>query len=90
MRNNTVEKRIMVSTTSDSESVIVRVIDSGPNILKEHKDKVFDPFFTTKSDSTGIGLSICHRIISDHNGTIAIQTSRWGGAEFCFKIPLAA
>ena len=52
------------------------------------RDKVFNPFYTTKPDSTGIGLSICHRIIADHGGSIRVHTSKWGGAEFVIEIPV--
>jgi signal transduction histidine kinase len=63
------------------------VADSGPGIPAQEKDKVFDPFYTTKSDSTGIGLSICRRIIADHGGSIRIRSSKWGGAEFRITLP---
>ena len=65
----------------------MRVYDSGPGIPKEAHDKVFDPFYTTKSDGTGIGLSLCHRIITDHGGTMRVETSQWGGAEFVIELP---
>jgi PAS domain S-box-containing protein len=89
MRTMAGEKKIMVTSSANDKYVTVKVIDSGPGILLENKDTVFDPFFTTKSDSTGIGLSICHRIIADHGGKIDVQTSKWGGAEFCISIPVA-
>jgi signal transduction histidine kinase len=69
--------------------VVILVLDSGPGIAPENGEKIFDPFFTTKSDSTGIGLSICRRIISDHRGAIEVGTSPWGGTEFRISIPVA-
>jgi PAS domain S-box-containing protein len=88
MRNHTGDKRIRVTTAFDSQCVSVRVIDSGPGVNPEVQNKIFDPFFTTKADSTGIGLSICHRIIVDHGGTIAVDKSQWGGAQFLITIPV--
>jgi PAS domain S-box-containing protein len=88
MRSMVGEKKIKVTSSANDKYVTVKVLDSGPGILMENKDTVFDPFFTTKSDSTGIGLSICHRIIADHGGKIDVQTSKWGGAEFCISIPV--
>jgi len=82
------KKRIKVTSGARNHHVVVRILDSGPGILIENREKVFDPFFTTKSDSTGIGLSICQRIISDHHGEINIQTSKWGGTEFRILIPI--
>jgi signal transduction histidine kinase len=50
------------------------------------QDKVFDPFYTTKNEGTGIGLSLCQRIINDHNGTLIVEESAWGGAEFVIAL----
>lgn len=83
------KKRLKIASGVQGLQVVVRILDSGPGISVKNKEKIFDPFFTTKSDSTGIGLSICRRIISDHRGEIDVQTSKWGGAEFRILIPIA-
>jgi len=83
------KKRIKVTSAVHKHYVVVRIMDSGPGILVENREKVFDPFYTTKTDSTGIGLSICQRIISDHRGEINVQTNKWGGTEFRILIPVA-
>ncbi|MEJ2032280.1 MAG: PAS domain S-box protein [Deltaproteobacteria bacterium] len=51
------------------------VADSGPGIPAELRDKIFTPFFTTKHHGTGIGLSVCKRIIQDHPGSSMILES---------------
>ncbi len=81
-------KIIKVSTACDKGRAIIRVSDSGPGVPALIRDKVFEPFFTTKTDSTGIGLSICSRIISDHNGDLKVAESSLGGAEFIIEIPV--
>ena len=88
MKENNGTKLIKISSLQEQKSVILRVADSGPGVPLHIRDKIFDPFFTTRSDSSGIGLSISHRIISDHGGLIEIDTSEFGGAEFTIKIPL--
>jgi len=88
MRGVSGEKRIKIISGQQERHIVVRVLDSGPGIALENREKIFDPFFTTKPDSTGIGLSICHRIISDHNGEVKVQTSKWGGTEFRILIPI--
>jgi PAS domain S-box-containing protein len=87
MRGAVGDRRVKVVTFEEDRYVILQVSDSGPGIPAEHKDKVFDPFFTSKPDSTGIGLSICHRIISDHGGRVEVRSGPWGGAEFSISIP---
>ena len=79
-------KRISVRTALEKEAVVIRVGDSGPGIPEGLRDKVFDPFYTTKSDGTGIGLSLCQRIIHDHHGTLTVEESAWGGAEFVITL----
>ncbi len=83
---HTEEKRISVRTALEKEEVVIRVGDSGPGIPEGLRDKVFDPFYTTKNDGTGIGLSLCLRIISDHHGTLTVEESAWGGAEFVIAL----
>jgi len=82
------DKSINIATRLEQQSVIVVVSDSGPGISQPEAKKIFDPFYTTKSDGSGIGLSICQRIIADHKGTITVSQSVTGGAAFCIRIPV--
>jgi len=72
-------------------STIIKIKDSGSGIPKEIQNKIFDPFFTSKdvSKGTGIGLSLCHQIISDHKGEITFITSESNGTTFIIKLPKA-
>ena len=88
MRNIAEAKKIEINSSFESNHIFVRISDSGPGVPPDIREKVFDPFYTTKNTSTGIGLSICHRIISDHGGSISISTGKWGGAEFVIELPL--
>jgi len=88
MKNADGAKVIEVTSSMDKNRIIVRISDSGPGIPLHLKEKVFDPFYTTKNGSTGIGLSLSHRIITDHGGSLRVGTSRWGGAEFVIEIPI--
>jgi C4-dicarboxylate-specific signal transduction histidine kinase len=87
MKHNTGDKLIRIATYSENEHIFVRVSDSGPGIPAELRTKVLEPFYTTKKSGTGIGLSLCHRIITDHGGSLAIEESEWSGAEFVIKLP---
>lgn len=81
-------KRVRVESYAENNSLFIQVSDSGPGIPLAHKDKIFDPFFTTKEDGSGIGLNIAQRIIADHNGSISVGKSKWGGAEFTIRLPI--
>ena len=88
MKNTNGSKVIEVKSFSENNTLSIQVSDSGPGVPLELRDKIFNPFFTTKDDGSGIGLNIAQRIIADHHGTISLNTSRWGGAEFTVKLPI--
>ncbi|MCX8214237.1 MAG: ATP-binding protein, partial [SAR202 cluster bacterium] len=52
--------------------------------------KLFDPFFPTKDvgKDTGLGLSICYRIVRDHGGTLSVQNESPRGARFPIELPI--
>ena len=81
-------KKIVVTSNVEDKNVVLTFSDSGPGIAPEIKDKIFDPYFTTKPDGTGIGLSLSHRIITDHGGLLTVADSELGGAEFRIEIPI--
>jgi len=87
-RNVDGARKIGVTSSMENNRISVRVFDSGPGIPSNIGDKVFDPFYSTKNGGTGIGLSLSHRIITDHGGSLRVGTSRWGGAEFVIEIPI--
>ena len=82
-------KIIRVSASTKRESIVVSVEDSGPGIAPDRRHKIFDPFYSTKTGSTGIGLSLSHRIITDHGGSLDVGASPLGGAEFNICLPSA-
>ena len=64
----------------------VLVEDTGPGISEEHRAQLFSPFFTTKSRGSGLGLTLCHRVVTQHGGTITHEPRPSGGA--CFRVTL--
>ncbi len=67
----------------------VRVSDTGPGIVDEHRDKLFYPFFTTKKQGSGVGLSMAKKIVDSHRGLIDVDGRPGAGAVFTVRIPLA-
>lgn len=88
MKNMEGAKKIEIASSAENNCIIISVSDSGPGIPSNLRDKLFDPFYTTKQGNSGIGLSLCNRIIMDHGGSLNISTSKWGGALFIIEIPL--
>ena len=88
MKNTKGPKRIRVTTAVEKDLVAIQVSDSGPGVPPQFQEVIFDPFYTTKTDSTGIGLSLCHRIVLDHQGIIRVGNGLWNGAEFTIELPV--
>ena len=65
------------------------VSDTGTGIPSDLIDKIFDPFFTTKpiGEGTGLGLTICHKIVEEHGGTIDVESEPEKGSTFIIMLP---
>ncbi len=68
--------------------VSIEFADTGCGIPEENLEDLFNPFFTTKSGGSGLGLSISHRIIKEHNGHINVKSREGEGTTFTVKLPL--
>ena len=80
--------RIAVRTHAEGEFILMRIDDDGPGVPEEDRHRIFDPFYTTKAEGTGLGLSIVYQLVSEHRGTITVETSPFGGARFTVRLPL--
>ena len=82
---------ISIATRRDPETDGVRFVvrDTGEGIAPEIIGKVFDPFFTTRpvGEGTGLGLTISHRIVEEHGGTIEVESEPGKGAAFIIRLP---
>jgi len=67
--------------------VAVHVLDEGPGLSQDIIEKIFDPFFTTKENGTGLGLTIAHRLVEAHGGSLVARNRAEGGAEFVVVLP---
>ena len=63
------------------------VEDDGPGVAPEEREKIFQPFFTTKAQGTGLGLAIVHAIVTQHRGSLRLESSARGGAAFRVRLP---
>ncbi len=82
------EKILEIESKVMDDTLSITIADSGPGIALNVKNQIFDPFYTTKDGGTGIGLSICHRIITDHGGSLKVAESTLGGAAFTIELPV--
>ncbi|MDA3864884.1 MAG: response regulator [Deltaproteobacteria bacterium] len=94
------EKIIKIETGVEDDQCFFRITDNGIGIPADNMKQVFSPFFTTKGEhsesktafskvkGTGLGLSVSHTIISNHKGTIDVDSKDEEGTVFTVKLPL--
>ncbi len=79
---------LRIALDSTASELTIRVMDSGPGIPAEIRDRLFTPYFTTKgSRGTGLGLALVHRIVIEHGGSVSAGDAPGGGAEFRVTLP---
>lgn len=76
-----------VSTGCSDQWATIRISDTGCGIEPEIQERVFEPYFTTKHGGTGLGLAMSSRIISDHKGTIAVDSAEQKGTTVEVRLP---
>jgi two-component system NtrC family sensor kinase len=83
--------RLILETSVPEERLLrLRITDTGRGISADNLPRIFDPFFTTKARraDTGIGLSVVHKIIEDHGGTIRVESTPGQGTTFSITLPI--
>ena len=71
-----------------AELVEISVSDTGGGIPPESLERIFRPFYTTKRGGTGLGLSLCRRIIRQHGGTLTVESKVGKGSCFIIRLPM--
>jgi len=69
------------------EQVSISVSDNGPGVPVEEREKILRPFYSQKESGTGLGVSIVHRIVTAHGGSLEVGDSDMGGARFTLRLP---
>ena len=78
------ELEIFAAPVADGARVTIR--DHGPGIPPELEERIFDPYWTGKEGGTGLGLALAKQTIELHQGTIAVERTRGGGATFVVRL----
>ncbi|MBI0534163.1 hypothetical protein D9599_01060 [Roseomonas sp. KE2513] len=85
------ERRVIrVSTSTEGQEAVIRVVDGGKGIAPEHLPRVFEPFFTTRPDGMGLGLPLCERLVEAAGGRIAAESLPGAGTTLTVRLPLIA
>ncbi len=84
---------VRLGVEAADKGVRVRVMDNGPGISEKQLAHIFEPFYSTKASSlghAGMGLAICHEIMKQLGGSIAVESALDRGTTFTLWFPLQA
>jgi nitrogen-specific signal transduction histidine kinase len=83
---------VRIATRTEDGQAVVEVRDTGRGMTPEVTQRLFSPFFTTKHEEQGVGLGlvICHRIVTELKGVIEVESQPGKGSTFRVKLPPAA
>jgi two-component system NtrC family sensor kinase len=80
---------LKISSKRNGTNVLVEVSDTGVGIPQENITRIFEPFFTTKEigKGTGLGLAVCYGILTEHGGSLDVQSKPGLGTTFTISLP---
>jgi signal transduction histidine kinase len=95
VRHGAAGKWIGVSAARLAEGVEIRVCDRGPGIPEAERGRIFEPFYrgeqtrAQRVQGTGLGLNLVRTTVQLHKGTVEVENSPGGGAQFTVHLPAA-
>jgi signal transduction histidine kinase len=78
---------VTIEVRRTGRTVRYLISDNGCGITPADQERIFDPFFTRKDTGTGLGLSLCHKIVAMHHGQITVESTPGAGSRFEVLIP---
>ncbi|MBL7032719.1 MAG: hypothetical protein ISR91_01110 [Candidatus Delongbacteria bacterium] len=79
--------RVVVDVSRRGGIVHISISDNGHGITPENIDRIFNLYFTTRAEGSGIGLAVTHQIISEHGGSIRVESKLDQGTTFIIDLP---
>jgi len=80
---------ILRAEPAPGEQARIHVIDTGPGIGDETRERIFHPYYTTRRGGTGLGLATARRIAEAHGGRLELHTELGKGSDFAIVVPTA-
>jgi signal transduction histidine kinase len=78
----------LTKTGTRPEEIVIAVSDTGQGMSPEDVRTAFEPYFSTKETGLGLGLALTHKIVTDHGGTIVLESTLGQGTTATIKLPL--
>ncbi len=93
IKYNNENGEVLLESKEDNDQIIISIKDTGIGLEKKQIDNIFDEFYKADKsrhdiESSGLGLSICKRIVEKHNGKIWVESPGFNeGSIFYFTLP---
>jgi two-component system nitrogen regulation sensor histidine kinase NtrY len=81
---------LTLRTRDTGDRARLEISDTGTGLNPEERDRIFTPYYTTKQHGTGLGLAVVQSVVSDHNGTISVNSETGRGTTFIIDLPKRA
>jgi signal transduction histidine kinase len=78
---------LTIRTHAETDSVHLEISDTGVGLTLEERERLFTPYYTSKQHGTGLGLAIVQSVVSDHGGSISVQSEPGHGTTFHIELP---
>jgi signal transduction histidine kinase len=78
---------LTLRTRDSGGRVRIEIADTGVGLTPEECERLFTPYYTSKHHGTGLGLAIVQSVISDHGGTVSVESRRGQGTTFLVELP---
>lgn len=94
IKNTPEHGTIVIKSENENDLVKISVFNEGPHIEEADLEKIWDPFYRTdqartrKTGGTGLGLTICHRILEKHESSYGAENVN-GGVQFFFTLKVS-
>jgi len=79
---------LTIEARPKDDLVQIKVRDTGTGMTAEECERLFTPYYTTKQHGTGLGLAIVQSVVSDHHGTIRVESVPGSGTTFVVELPV--
>ena len=80
--------KLTIRTQCRDETVELLVIDSGPGVSEDDRERIFQPYVSSKESGMGLGLAVVRNVVDEHDGNVSVRKAPGGGAQFEIALPV--